>query len=130
VLASQSIRLLAIVGAAATACAIFSAIFLNESGSLCLPPKALGLAPTPNALTGIYQGVSTDLPVLEALVAAAGSPAPSKTYKATIPISDLTPPDEIGAYCHSKKAALFVEVAVSTLLSVAVGFWVLRKRGG
>ncbi len=125
------VRILTLIGFAMIVSAIFAAMFLNESGERCLPPTVFGVPPPSNAIAATYKGFNTDLAVLNALVAAAGSPAPSKTYKATFSSSaDLTSADDIGAYCHSKKAVLLVEVAASILLAVGVWFWLLRRRIG
>lgn len=104
-------------GFALIACAVFAAIYLDRYGAAC-SPSALGVAAPATPVPGIFKGVTTDLPVLEALVAAAGKlGTPDKAEQLRMAQESHVVD---GVPCDVRVLDLFVEVGLTLLTALAV----------
>lgn len=116
-------RIWAIALAATAGCLIFLALFIGGAGPQCLPQGVLGVVPTPAytpkpayTTRATFHGSAEDLPILDALVKAAG-PSESESYA-----------DELQArFCRFKELALGLEISATILAAVALGFWTSKK---
>jgi hypothetical protein len=109
--------LLTIVGLALIACSVFAAIYLARYGSMC-SPSALGVAAPLTPAPAIFRGVASDLPVLEALVAAGGKIGkPDKAELLRISQEDHSVD---GVQCDLKVLDLSVEVGLTALIALTL----------
>ena len=110
-------RKLLAIGLALVACSVFAATYLGRYGAAC-SPSALGVAAPATPGPAIFSGVPADLPILEALVAAAGKIGkPDKAGRLRISQESHFVD---GVQCDLKQLDLSVEVGLTLLAALAV----------